>query len=778
MAAKKYLHLILICSLLLTGCDSKDIEEDLSNTYIVNSLADGPDQNINDNLCETKEGVCTLRAAIMQANAKPEKQTILLPSPRAGNENARSPIYDTPAKPRFIYINQDDLGDDSPTPHTSTYKLDIQGDDPAATQNADQKKTAASKGDLDIFGDVEIIAVADGWSTPYGPLEFNSLGEYISQISEQYWIYIDGSALGDRIFDIHEGTVNITGVRIIGGRVSGKNGNGGAIRHQGKVLTLESVTLLNNVGAPQGGALHVSKSSIAKLHSVTIANNIAGTIGGGIYSEGILEIKASALIGNTSNYGPGGAIYAHSGALGIESTTISNNKAIGLKDERACQGAGGGIYIFDAEFSITKSIIAYNQTNGFGGGIANLSKKPSEIISSSINNNRILNTECNGEKGGGGLYNNNPEATAQVIISHSTISGNQTVQGPGGGIYNGPNGLAYLTNLTVSGNLAANGGGIANENYMNISNLTITLNRAQGSGGGYLSLNVEQERTIIQNTILANNQSAIGGADCQGAIVSLGYNLIGDGNQCQYQPTGHELSGAPKLAPLAYNGNARLLTHAPRHGSPAINAGNPTGCQDSKLEGNITIDQRGFDRHQGAACDIGAYETIEVCVSFDTATNSNGQIFETAQGENIAILTMLPLELTNGAIYYDGVFGINADYNKALKLELKGPALNLNLRNVQIDFLSPVLGLTLDFWRISGDINLIINQEKAILEKFGNIPMLGETKVTVFSNIVTVDDKEQEFGSITVDGKGNVTIDSFLIGGENIYIDNICAIVP
>ena len=42
-------------------------------------------------------------------------------------------------------------------------------------------------------------------------------------------------------------------------------------------------------------------------------------------------------------------------------------------------------------------------------------------------------------------------------------------------------------------------------------------------------------------------------------------------------------------------------------GSPAIDAGNPSGCRDFAGE-LITTDQRGVARPQGAACDIGAYE--------------------------------------------------------------------------------------------------------------------------------------------------------------------------
>ncbi|NDJ60765.1 MAG: CSLREA domain-containing protein [Chloroflexi bacterium] len=44
--------------------------------YTVNSLSDAADNNAGDNLCATAEGVCTLRAAIEEAEATAGAQTI------------------------------------------------------------------------------------------------------------------------------------------------------------------------------------------------------------------------------------------------------------------------------------------------------------------------------------------------------------------------------------------------------------------------------------------------------------------------------------------------------------------------------------------------------------------------------------------------------------------------------------------------------------------------------------------------------------------------------
>ena len=47
--------------------------------FQVNTLADGVDANVNDDKCLTAGGLCTLRAAIQQANALPASYEIVLP---------------------------------------------------------------------------------------------------------------------------------------------------------------------------------------------------------------------------------------------------------------------------------------------------------------------------------------------------------------------------------------------------------------------------------------------------------------------------------------------------------------------------------------------------------------------------------------------------------------------------------------------------------------------------------------------------------------------------
>jgi hypothetical protein len=120
---------------------------------------------------------------------------------------------------------------------------------------------------------------------------------------------------------------------------------------------------------------------------------------------------------------------------------------------------------------------------------------------------------------------------------------------------------------------------------------------------------------LLQNTILAGNSATSDGQDCSGTIGSAGYNLIGDTSGCTFSSTtGDLLNVDPKLWPALVGtpGTRPLLL-----GSPAINAGHPTGCKDH-LGLTLSTDQRGVARV--GRCDIGAYE-------FDPNNNLITQLF-------------------------------------------------------------------------------------------------------------------------------------------------------
>ena len=107
----------------------------------------------------------------------------------------------------------------------------------------------------------------------------------------------------------------------------------------------------------------------------------------------------------------------------------------------------------------------------------------------------------------------------------------------------------------------------------------------------------------MRNDIVSENAATFtaGTEDCWGNYTSDGYNLVGEGTGCPTNGTGDIAAADPFLGPLANNGG-ETETHELLLGSPAIDAGDDNNC--------LATDQRGINRPQGAACDIGAYELI------------------------------------------------------------------------------------------------------------------------------------------------------------------------
>lgn len=195
-------------------------------------------------------------------------------------------------------------------------------------------------------------------------------------------------------------------------------------------------------------------------------------------------------------------------------------------------------------------------------------------------------TNGNAGSGSGGAIFNSNDST--ITMSNDTLSGNTASNG--GGIYN--NGTLTVSNSTLSGNTASDdGGGIYNEGATTVSNSTLSGNTASDGGGIFSS---GSSTVILTNTIAAGNSQSSGG-DCDGCGTQDSYNLISTSDNII------DLL----LSPLQSNGiSATLQTMMPLPGSPAIQAGDP-----SQLPAGTTIDERGFPRQTNSKLDLGAVQT-------------------------------------------------------------------------------------------------------------------------------------------------------------------------
>jgi hypothetical protein len=223
----------------------------------------------------------------------------------------------------------------------------------------------------------------------------------------------------------------------------------------------------------------------------------------------------------------------------------------------------------------------------------------------------------------------------------------------GGGV----SGSFDIVNSTLSGNSAAiAGGGVHRDVLQNmvIRHSTISGNTAPASfGSGIFSPGVNNGFKVrLQSSIVAGNTNSDLDSDGVVTFESLGFNLVGTGSGISAfsAANGDKIGLNPMLGPLANNGGP-TFTRAPLPGSPAIDGGNPLAVPGS---GTVPVyDQRQapHSRVQGARIDIGAFESTPVVPSLLGDYNRDG-------GVNAAdYVFWRKTEGTTGLVAFEGADG-------------------------------------------------------------------------------------------------------------------------
>ena len=295
--------------------------------FVVDAAVDVVDAVPGDGACATAAGLCTLRAAVQEANASPGAHTIVL---------------------------QDGV----------EYVIAL----PPIDENG---LTPDAAGDLDLLDDVT-IAGADQATTSIrvaaalGDRAFEVHAGSIAEISDL--AIRDGSQLGDAGF--------------IG------DGLGGGVLLSGGDLTLRRVTVEDNV-ADSGGGVAVNWGFFLTVVDSDIRNNEArDRSGGGIYSPSInttLVVAGSRITDNRTTGDPiygGGGIWVSVGT--ISDSLIANNETAGagggiagkesvslegvtLRDNTADRGGGAWVAGTESHLSVTSSSVINNVAVAHGG---------------------------------------------------------------------------------------------------------------------------------------------------------------------------------------------------------------------------------------------------------------------------------------------------------------------------------------------------------------------------------------------------------------------------
>lgn len=295
-----------------------------------------------------------------------------------------------------------------------------------------------------------------------------------------------------------------------------------------------------------------------------VANNTAQDDGGGVFFQALssvatvdsLTLDGAVIQQNVARGRNGGGLLLDHGVVDIRGATrITGN---------AADNAGGGIFVSggifpccDGDITMTGGSVTGNTANGIatgGGGIA---------MFATVASRRLLltgvditgNTTPTGS--GGGVLN-----LGVLVANGANISGNTAAQG--GGIANGTptldGGSALLTDTTVANNTASGpGGGLYAVRPIGAAAVGASIVRGAvrgnlGSDGGGIFMRGNADLTIDGTVIDGNTSSGIGGGVNSSAPMRLrGVTL--SGNTARVAAGGAELFSGGSVVASTVSGN-------------------------------------------------------------------------------------------------------------------------------------------------------------------------------------------------------------------------------
>ncbi|MEW6491497.1 MAG: filamentous hemagglutinin N-terminal domain-containing protein, partial [Cyanobacteriota bacterium] len=295
-------------------------------------------------------------------------------------------------------------------------------------------------------------------------------------------------------------TVNLNAIVTTGTAALTGNASTVAVATSGRIQNAVDVAAAGaNVNLAAGTFTDPTTVTINKALTLTGAGAGATTVSGknsylvfDVGGAGNVTLDGLTVTNGVGSYG-GGIRYTGSGALNVNNSTITGNRAY----------AGGGLSVNGGTgaVNITNSTITGNQATAGGGGIHR------NEGSMTINNSTISNNTA-GFVGGGGILS---ESGQGLTVNNSTISGNSATGDAasgfgGGGIFSYQSTLT-LNGSTVTGNsIGTTGGGVyVSGGAATITDSTITDNTATQTGGGLSSANGAVTNIGNESTIVSNN---------------------------------------------------------------------------------------------------------------------------------------------------------------------------------------------------------------------------------------------------------------------------------
>lgn len=314
------------------------------NVFTVTLATDAVDWQPGDGVCETSpgDGRCTIRAAVLEANARPE------------------------GGPYVVVLPPGD------------YRLTIRGD----------SEDHAASGDVDIRASLTLEGAGQDAVIVRGP---NEDLDHALEVFPPATVRVRGVTIRDGAgggIKNRRGALDIADSTIRDNRAH----FGGGIANDGVLTLTRSIVAFNTGG--QGGGIVVFGDSRATIRETRIEGN-GDAQGGGMKVMGTLDMADSVVVDNLGGHG-GGIQLLGANPIVIRDTLVAHNHA-SLHPDPPWHGYGGGIWnqatnvrlinvtvsdnwgqgggIYNdaaGVITVTNSTLAFNGTHSWGGTINNL----------------------------------------------------------------------------------------------------------------------------------------------------------------------------------------------------------------------------------------------------------------------------------------------------------------------------------------------------------------------------------------------------------------------
>ncbi|MCL2800086.1 MAG: OmpA family protein [Endomicrobia bacterium] len=260
---------------------------------------------------------------------------------------------------------------------------------------------------------------------------------------------------------------------------------------------------INGLGAGNGSFFNLVDLTTFEMWNLTMADAYINSDGSVLRmsSNTASAVFSNVILSSNASDNRGGAIWANTGELYIDSMTAYNNYA----------SSGGVMYVSDGVSVKFDNSSRFINNTAYAGGVIYAENLASRIF---IENTNVLFSSNTASSNGGAIYAYNSPID---FVDSTVVFSSNTAEGSGGGaIYADTSNINFTGgNVSFSGNVAENGGaiygsGVASHLTFYQSNTNFINNSAE-NGGAIAIINSTMSMTLTMSDVLFEGNSAASG---------------------------------------------------------------------------------------------------------------------------------------------------------------------------------------------------------------------------------------------------------------------------